>query len=441
MRGKPLRDGPMSSWPRVRGACVLAIAWISLGGAVTAHAAAAGCSNAEFRSGASEHLPDCRAYEQVSPIEKNGQDAATLQPLEPAQSSACEGGETCTIAYMSVGASFGGALGNQFPNAYLATRGTEGWQTTPLTPPTPQAPANSPAKVSYAFSGDLSQAVLRVPPQQLTEDAPPGVYNLFLRNAAGGYSLVTTSAPPEPPTAGCGHCFELQDVPAFAGASSDFSHVIFEANDSLLAGAPAGVENLYEAAGERVRLVGILPDGTIAQQGAAAGGGIEVVEEHAHELAHAVSQDGSHVVFEAAADGGAPDPAQKGMTELYDRIGGSSTVEVSAPAAGARSGECDTTGGVCNAEPAQFWSRLADGSARVLHQQSRADQGILHGRGTDVGLRTAGKPGERSLSLRRRHRQADRPHGGRRRSERSRRRERPGRRRSVGRWLLRVLRR
>jgi hypothetical protein len=367
MRGKPLRDGSTSNQPRVRGGSMLVIAGIWLGSVVMAlvpaPAPAAGtCPNAQFRSGASEHLPDCRAYEQVSPLEKDGQDAVSLKPLEPAQSSACEADETCTLVYMNVGAAFGGALGNELPNAYLASRGTDGWQTTPLSPPTLQAPANGNARVSYAFSGDLSEAVLRVPLQQLTEGAPARVYNLFLRDSSGGYSLLTTSAPPEPPPSGCGNCFEVEDVPAFAGASSDLSHVIFEANDSLVSGAPAaGVENLYEVTAGHVSLVGRLPDGGIPTHGATPGGGIEVVEGRAHELEHAVSQDGSHVLFEAAADGEAPDPQQKGMIELYDRIDGSSTVEVSAPAPGASSEACETIGGVCNAAPAEFWAASADG--------------------------------------------------------------------------------
>jgi hypothetical protein len=366
MRGKPLRDGSMSNWPRTRGVVMLAIAGIWVGSIMLAFAPASAvgaCPNAQFRSGASEHLPDCRAYEQVSPVEKYGQDAAALQPLEPAQSAPCEEGEPCTLAYMNVGAAFDGALGNELPDAYLATRGSNGWQTTPLSPPTLQAPANSNARVSYAFSDDISQAVLRVPLQQLTEGAPAGVYNLFLRNASGGYSLVTTVAPPEPPPSACGNCFEGEDVPAFAGASGDFAHVLFEANDSLIPGAPAGgVDNLYEATAGHLSLVGVLPDGSIPPHGATAGGGIEVGDEHAHELEHAISQDGSHVVFEADADGGLPDPEQNSMTELYDRIHGSTTVEVSAPAPGARPGECETRGGVCNAEPAQFWGASADGA-------------------------------------------------------------------------------
>jgi hypothetical protein len=333
--------------------------------------AAAACPNAQLRSGASEHLPDCRAYEQVSPTDKSGQDAASLVPIEPAQSSACASEETCTIAYMNVGAAFAGALGNEFPNAYLARRESGGWQTTPIVPPTPTAPANSLAKITYAFSEDLSQTIMRVPAQQLTEGAPEGVYNLYVRGSNGGYSLVTAAVPPELPPSDCGNCFETEDVPAYAGASSDLSHVIFEANDSLVAGAPGPhVENLYETFDGHVSLVGILPDGAVPPQGATAGGGMGVVQEHTHMLEHAISQDGSHVLFEAHADAGGPDSEQSGMTELYDRIDGSQTVEVSTPGPGAGPEDCERVGGFCNAEPAQFWDASADGS--VVYFTSKA---------------------------------------------------------------------
>jgi hypothetical protein len=363
MRVKPLSSGSIDNRPRVLSACVAALAVIWLGAVAPTAARASACPNAQFRSGASEHLPDCRAYEQVSPVEKGGLDAVTLRPVGPTQASACEGGETCAFAYMNATGAFDGAQGNDMPNAYLATRGAGAWQTTALTPPTPQAPTNAKMQVSYAFSPSLSQTILRVPLQQLTEGAPAGVFNLFLREPNGAYSLVTASPPLPAPEGGCVRCFEAEDVPAFAGASSDFSHVIFEASDSLVDSAPGnGVENLYEAVTGSVRLVGVLPDGTIPPQGATAGGGIEAINEHTHEIAHAISQNGSRVLFEAAADNGSPDPLQASETELYDRIDGSSTVEVSAPAAGAEPANCQTQGGVCNPEPAQFWGASADGS-------------------------------------------------------------------------------
>ncbi len=353
----------MNCRQRTWGACWAALACALMVLVTPTPARAAACPNAQFRDGPSGQLPDCRAFEQVSPTEKGGLDAVTLQPPQPAQSSACEGGGPCTLAYMNVGGAFAGAQGNELDDAYLATRGSASWQTTPLSPPTPQGPANGLAKVGYAFSGDLSEAILRVPLQQLTEGAPAGVYNLFLRQAGGGYSLLTPNSPPELPLAGCGGCFEHEDVPAFAGASSDVSHVIFEANDSLVQGAPGeGVENLYETVAGRVQLVEVLPDGVIPAHGAQAGGGIDAIDEATGELAHAISEDGSHVVFEAKADGGAPDPQQQGRTELYDRIDASSTVEISAPAPGAEPERCETKQGICDAEPARFWAASADGS-------------------------------------------------------------------------------
>jgi hypothetical protein len=370
MRGKRLRRRSMSS--ASRGASLVVFAGIWLGCvSVPQSAGASTCPNAQFRSGPSEGLPDCRAYEQVSPVDKGGQDALTLQPMFPAQASSCEGAEPCAVAYMSVSAAFAGASANEYPNAYITARTPTGWQTTPLSPPTPQAPVSSNPKLTYDFSDDLSRVVIRVPPQQLTDGAPAGVYNLYLRQPSGEYSLLTTVAPPEPPAAGCGRCFERVDAPAFAGASSDFGRVIFEANDSLVTGAPAGgVQNLYESTAGQVRLVGILPDGAIPTGGATAGAGIEASGENASELRNAVSRDGSDVLFEAAADGGVPDEQQKGDTELYDRIDGSSTVEVSAPAPGAQPAACETKARMCSPQPAQFWAASANGS--IVYFTSKA---------------------------------------------------------------------
>jgi hypothetical protein len=370
MRGTSLRGRTMSSGNRVCGAFLAVLAAMCLLSAPASHASASTCPNAAYRSGPSERLPDCRAYEQVSPVEKGGQDAATVQPTLPAQASACEGAEPCAVAYMNVGAAFAGDLGNEYRNAYLGRRGPYGWQTTPLSPPTLQAPANNDPKSSYAFSEDLSQTVLRVPLQQLTEGAPAGVYNLYLRESSGAYSLITTVPPPDPPQAGCGSCFEHEDAVAFAGASQEFGHVLFEANDSLVAGALNGVPNLYEETEGEVRLVGILPDGVIPAGGEMAGGGIDASGEHVHELEHAISQDGANVIFEAAADGGAPAEQQQGDTELYDRIDATHTVEVSAPAPGAQPSRCETKAGACDPQPAQFWAASADGS--VVYFTSKA---------------------------------------------------------------------
>jgi len=345
----------------------LALSAALLAALVPASARAEGCANERFRTGAGELLPDCRAYERVSPADKGGLDAVTPQPLEPAQSSACEPSEECTIAYMNVDGAFAGAPANEVANAYRAGREAGGWATTPLGPPTPQAPPDSQPTVSYAFSPTLEDVVVRVPLQQLAEGAPAGVYNLYLRGAGGGYTLLTAEPPLALPEAGCGRCFVSEDVPMFAGASSGFARIMFETN-AATAQAPSEAGQLYEAGPEGVRLVGILPDGQVPAGGAQAGGGVEVLDEHTGELEHAVSEDGARVVFEAASDGGPAaeggpaEPAQEGWTELYDRLDGARTIELSAPAPGARPQACETEEGFCDPGAAKFWDASADGS-------------------------------------------------------------------------------
>jgi WD40-like Beta Propeller Repeat len=327
-------------------------------------AAATVCPNAEYRSGPSERLPDCRAYEQVSPVEKSGYDAVPVGPTTfPAQ--AAVSGDS--MAFMSMGA-FAGATASEIPNAYVSTRGAKGWQPVSLGPETSIATPPGGTLLGYDFSPALTEAVIKVPLQPLTPDAPAGVYNLFLRQTDGSYSLLTTAPPSSSLPPDCGLCFHTTDVSAFAGASSGFTHVLFEANESLTPGAPGGgVKNLYESVAGQVRLVGVLPDGAIAKSGSTPGAGISqlyssVNFRSSQDVAHAISQDGSHVVFQAAADTGGPDPQQNGLTELFERENSSVTTEVSAPVPGAKPANP-------TAEPSQFWAASADGS-RILFTSS-----------------------------------------------------------------------
>ncbi|MHB1538787.1 MAG: TolB-like translocation protein [Solirubrobacteraceae bacterium] len=347
-----------------------------LGGAelYPSKAAASACPNQSLRTGASASLPDCRAYEQVSPAEKNGNNAVVPALLVPSQ--ATPDGEK--LAYESYEA-FPGSLGNPLDVQHVSTRTEDGWQTTDMTPAKTEAQPNGGYEVRYgAFSEDLSEVVLSVPLQQVTPESTTGVYNLFLRreNAAktGVFTWVNAAKPKELPPAECEYCWQSMDRVGYAGASAGFGHVLFETNGPLTPEAPVRreeqengsfhfeanvIESLYEESGGAVRLVGILPDGKPAAEGSTAGSGSRDVyvagKTNDKRVEHAISENGDHVVFQAASDAGEPNEAgQSEMTEVYDRSNGRETTELSAPAPGAT--PKNTT-----AEPAQFWAASANG--------------------------------------------------------------------------------
>ena len=109
MRDRPQRVGLCGSWPIGLGerACglrigagwtlpaVAALVLAGLGsGALAAPARADGCPNEQLRGqeGYAAALPDCRAYEQVSPVDKNFTDA--LGEADVVQSSPSGDGVT-----------------------------------------------------------------------------------------------------------------------------------------------------------------------------------------------------------------------------------------------------------------------------------------------------------------------------------------------------------
>jgi hypothetical protein len=341
----------------------VALVGVAVGSGLTPGSEAAtlsSCSNAALRSGASAELPDCRAYEQVSPLNKNGFAAYPTTPL-PAQVSSS--GEA--LAYLNYQA-FPGTEGNTIAAGHVSTRTPAGWQTTELTPRVPKAAVLKIYLADYTFSSDLTQAIIQVPAMPLTPEATPFVKNLFRRNSSGEYSLVNSNPPAIPAEALCGPqllatvCWTFADVSGFAGASLDFSHILFESNAQFTQNAPeTGVESLYENTGGTVQLIGILPDGKPSAS-STAGAGSSAFYESSFSKAdqsvdRAMAEDGSHVIFQAPADGGEPDPKQNGQTEVYDRINGEETVEISKPAPGA-------TPAVTAPEAATFQDASVDGS-------------------------------------------------------------------------------
>jgi hypothetical protein len=302
------------------------------------------CANA--RSGFSAVLPDCRAYEMVSPVEKRGADVIGV-PLRTRSSSDGE-----AVSYGAV-TSFGDSAGSSTAGVdYMSVRGPDGWLTHPLSPfqtPTPQATGFSSSQFTGEFSGDLEEGIFRglTPVPGTGGDNVAGVANLYLasgmRSGAPHFQLLSDAAAPVPAVSE-----ETSPHIAFAGASADFKHVVFETHDNLTPYAGGQGEKAYEWTGGEERLVGILPDDAcvappcVAPESTIGAGALlgSYGETTYTNLAHAISEDGSRIFFTAGSSlkrwsGGGGIAGNLGNSvgfagSLYVRIDGQSTVQIDA---------------------------------------------------------------------------------------------------------------
>jgi hypothetical protein len=262
------------------------------------------CANAAIR--AAQGVPqvgDCRAFEMVSPEDKNGADVSYY-----ATQSAPNGN---AVAYQSSGA-FSGAEGSGHADGYISRRTPEGWQTEAIAPLQVSNPNGALVELTgyEMFTSDLSEGILMSwnDPGIRTADPDAEQRQFYLRTQSGQY--LTVSPPAASPS------FFGTD-PIFIGASEDLTRVFFESSLHLTPDAPAeGINEVYEWVNGEVNVVGVLPDGTIAPSGATTSyqrGNVSTAE---HKWS--VSPDGSDVVFQS----GSPE-------QIYLRSDGSTTTPIS----------------------------------------------------------------------------------------------------------------
>ncbi len=282
-------------------------------------------------------LPDGRIYEMVSPPENNGADiyapeGSLLSPI--AGSGSLEAGETPTefpfqasldgnsVAYVGDPSFEGnGSGGEDRGNEYLATRTTGSWRTQNITP------LGYTTAEYVAFSPDLSLGILAegglfdktkppLSPHGLTE-----YQDLYLRtNSEGQYRALFTETPKHRSPEEFGWLEEGEFIPAqklaqrplYAGASIDFTHVLFEADDALTGQADAAYRptgnNLYDSIEGEPISVNVLPDGKLAPD-ATFGGYLSQPDEPpgcggsgSHHIkwpsfSHVISEDGSRIFW------------------------------------------------------------------------------------------------------------------------------------------------
>lgn len=284
------------------------------------------CGNEAFRAGPGAFLADCRAYEMVSPLDKNNSDilplkeALTGQPAALNQSSLS--GDRLTY---STGRAFGDALSAPFSVQYVAARDAGGgWQSHAISPPrgTPLEPSGVQADTEFkAFSPDLCNAWIRtVAEPVLAPGAVARFPNLYRRGDAEcggvGFEALTTVTPL--------HEMVKNSYPArhyisleLEGLSADGGEAIYVVRESL-ADAPAqpaicvteletevstdGIKcplRLYQYSSEdqTTHYVCILPGGVASKAPCGAGRPIEGSRSRENRLDNAISADGSRVFW------------------------------------------------------------------------------------------------------------------------------------------------
>ncbi len=255
-------------------------------------------------------LPDGRAYEQVSPVDKEGSDIETSTTM-----AAVDGNR---FYFLSKG-SFAGQKTTLASEAtpYLATRGPSGWGTEGI--------ALLSGKLSFkseeyqGWTSDLSKGILQWQDNTCVGPYDPEAklnYNQYLRDSATGiFQLIN------------GHNSAMVNDDGFRWGSTDFSNL---ALTSSLALAPGGactktIEEgswgpycAWESENGVVRPASILPDGTPVR----ASVGTEIPGDKRCNFEHAMSDDGSRLFFTTI-------PSETESQKVYARNNGTTTTLVS----------------------------------------------------------------------------------------------------------------
>jgi hypothetical protein len=314
-------------------------------------------------------LPECRAYEMVTPLEKGGSNAAEDGAVPPSQFGpglpVAADGEA--VGFFSQNA-FGGAenyKGGAFGaanNPYVARRTASGWLTSPALAPAGVVPLTEAA----GLDGDVS-------PEDFSAFSSCGVVNVT--NIGESRSVVCAFRKPDGSWVASPVFPNMNGLLANGinteGSSADLSHVIFRPTGEAFLPSDTSTEagdGLYEVSGlggvsSELRLVNVETNGSeIGPAEAASLGGISTREGRPEPCEssgsvgqgpryHAVSESGATVFFTAC-----PSNIHGGVNTIYARVGGRETLAISSPSP-SQCTTCEPT-----EESAVFEGASADGS-------------------------------------------------------------------------------
>ena len=273
------------------------------------------CPNQALRTGPGANLPDCRAYEQVSPVDKNGANVRGRLYFNQAAAD----GHAAVFASQGNLPTSGTAVNHP---AYVASRGAGGW----------------------SYDGALPAAAAGLGAAERGRDDNLRVSLSVVQGASDAKLVLTDLASFDRQT--------VLSVPTFNNVDSnpqfadDTAHLIFGDSDALTPDAVTG-HNLYDLNHGALSLAGRVPvfpatscddsfgpacvgpaagsfAGSYDTTGGGAGGVIGDLSRGIGYTQNTLSKDGSKVFF-----------TEGGTGRLYMREDGTKTVQVSAPAQGA----------------------------------------------------------------------------------------------------------
>ena len=255
------------------------------------------CPNESLRTGPSANLPDCRAYEQVTPVEKGGaMDAFHFEYKRNDEGVIVgEDGEHLELDAPFTHWGKGPGAGD---SPYFFARTQAGWQ---MTSGSPQPETGLDTYSPELFDADLTQFTLSAEFNSGVEGGASPDIEYKAGPPGGPYATVAVT-----PRAKAGNEYEV----GWAGASEDFSKLILKLEDrAVVPGHRSATKSgfdLYEYSEGLLRQANVTAKGaTIGACGARLAKGdekaaaIESGGKVAESSRHALSPDGSRVFFEA----------------------------------------------------------------------------------------------------------------------------------------------
>jgi hypothetical protein len=275
----------------------------------------------EASSGFSAFMPDCRAFEQVTPVFK---DAEEPDPVDFS-------GDGLDVLAESLGAFAGTESDSEaHGSVYEFSRSSSGWGVSAISPPASAFPAQHLVAASPELGSTLW--IARSPSESIAAQ------NLYVREDDGAMVKLGAMLPPSTtggPASGEFEGFLYRKQVVYRDASTDLSHVVFsiEEVDGEGLGWPGdttrGKDSIYEYSGRgeaQPELVGVNNEDHLISICSTYLGSTS-----SSDLYNAESVDGQTVFFTAQdrSECGAVEGPE--VPELYARVGGFETVAISEP--------------------------------------------------------------------------------------------------------------